>query len=372
MSKPKYVVNINNVNGLSDQEKKGLKKVVDKYAFRANDYYLGLINWNDPKDPIRRLVVPTMDELDEWGELDASMEHKYSPAKGLEHKYRDTAILLVSDVCGAFCRYCFRKRIFMRENEEVTRDVTEGINYIKKHTEITNVLLTGGDPLVMATPKLEDIVRRIREIDHVKIIRIGTKMAAFNPYRIVEDDSLIDMIKKYSLPHKRIYVINHFNHPNEITEVAEKAIQKLHNAGAIMCNQTPMIAGINDNPEALAGLFKKLSFIGVPPYYVFQCRPTAGNKPYAVPIERGHQIFMEAFEKCSGLAKRARFAMSHATGKIEILATDKKSIYMRYHRAADPRDYKKFMVFKRNPEAYWLDDYSEYASVNKELQAART
>ncbi len=369
MSQPNYVVDINKIGGLSDEEKKDLKEVVEKYAFRANDYYLGLIDWDDPNDPIRRLVVPTTEELEEGGELDASMENKYSPAKGLEHKYADTSILLVSDVCGAFCRYCFRKRIFMHENQEVTRDVSEGLDYIRKHPEITNVLLTGGDPLVMATFKLEDTIRRVREIEHVKIIRIGTKMTAFNPYRVIEDESLTEMISKYSLPDKRIYVINHFNHPDEITETAEEAIQKLHNAGAIMCNQTPMIAGINDNPDTLAELFKKLSFIGIPPYYVFQCRPTVGNKPYAVPIEKGHEIFMEAFEQCSGLAKRARFAMSHATGKIEILGTDEKHTYMRYHRAAEPRDYKKFFVFKRNPEAYWLDDYEEYAAMKKELQS---
>jgi KamA family protein len=355
--KPKYMTRVDQIEGLSEREIKEMEEVIERFPFRANDYYLGLINWKDPNDPVKRIIMPDLDELDEWGEMDASQEHKYSVVPGMEHKYDDTALLLVSKVCGSFCRFCFRKRLFSTDNKEVANDVTPGIEYIRKHKEITNVLLTGGDSLILSTDKLGDIVKRLREIEHVGIIRFGSKMVAFNPYRIINDPELPEMISKHSTPEKRIYIMAHFNHPSELTDVAVEGLRILRDAGAVVCNQTPMIRGVNDNVETMIELFKKLSFIGVPPYYVFQCRPTKGNYTYAVPAEEGYMIFKKAIDQVSGLAKRARFVMSHATGKIEYVGIDENKIYMKYHRAADLRRYDLFMAFDRNPEAYWLDDY---------------
>lgn len=354
-----YITKIEKVPQLSEEEKNKLKKVTEKYKFRANDYYLKLINWDDPNDPIRNLIIPQIGKLEEWGRLDASNEKSYTISKGLQHKYRDTALLLVNDVCGGFCRFCFRKRLFINVGEEVVRDVSEDLEYIKKHKEITNVLLTGGDPLLLATKKLEKIISQIREIDHVQIIRIGSKMVAFNPYRITEDPELIELIKKYSTDEKKIYIMTQFNHPREITKEAIKAVNMLQKAGAILANQTPLIKGVNADWKTLMELFKKLSFIGVPPYYVFQGRPVAGNKPFAVPVEEAYQIFLKAIMNVSGLAKRARFAMSHETGKIEVSALTKEHVIFRYQRAHDPKNAGKIMVYKRNPNAYWFDDYTE-------------
>ncbi len=151
--------------------------------------------------------------------------------------------------------------------------------------------------------------------------------------------------------------MNHFEHPGELTEASVKAINLLHDAGVIMTNQTPMLRGVNDKPGILKELFEKLSFIGVPPYYLFQCRPAAGNKMYSVPIEKAYDIFNEARNKVSGLAARAKYVMSHATGKIGILGKTKTHIIFRYHRAAKQKDQGKLMVFKRNRDAYWFDDY---------------
>ncbi|MBT1248074.1 MULTISPECIES: KamA family radical SAM protein [unclassified Thermosipho (in: thermotogales)] len=355
----KYIIDISKVDQLTDKEKKELKRVTEKYKFRTNDYYLNLINWEDPNDPIRKLIIPQISELEEWGRLDASNEKSYTISKGLQHKYRDTALLLVNDVCGGFCRFCFRKRLFINIGEEVARDVTEDLEYIKSHKEITNVLLTGGDPLLLSTKKLEKIISRIREIEHVKIIRIGSKMVAFNPYRIIEDPELIELIKKYSTDEKKIYIMTQFNHPRELTEPAIKAVNMLLKAGAILANQTPLIKGVNADWKTLMELFQKLSFIGIPPYYVFQGRPVSGNKPFAVPVEEGYQIFLKAIMNVSGLAKRARFVMSHETGKIEVSALTDEHIIFRYQRAHNPKDAGKIMVFKRNPNAYWFDDYKE-------------
>jgi len=359
MTKPRYITRLHDIPQISEEEQKQLYPVLERFAFRSNEYYQSLINWDDPNDPIRRIIIPSTEELNLWGSLDASRESTYTKVPGLQHKYQYTALLLVNDVCGAYCRFCFRKRLFMNDNDEVTRDVRPGIEYIRTHHEINNVLLTGGDPLILSTRKLESIIRQLREIDHVQIIRIGSKIPAFNPFRILDDPSLLEMFRRYSSHEKKIYVIAHFNHPREITPQAVRAMNLLQAAGVVTVNQTPMLRGINDDAEVMGELFNKLSYIGVPPYYVFQCRPTLGNKMFSVPVEEGFEIFEQARMKGSGLAKRARFVMSHATGKIEVVGLTEDLIFMRYHRAANPEEKARFLVLRRNPEAHWFDDYEE-------------
>ncbi len=359
MYKPNYIVDLNQLSQLTESERKTLKPVTEKFAFRTNDYYQSLIDWSDPQDPIRQIVIPNAKELEVWGRLDASDEESFTRVPGLEHKYEYTALLLVNNVCGAYCRFCFRKRLFMDNNDEVVRDVSQGIQYIKEHSEINNVLLTGGDPLVMSTGKLENIIRQLRGIDHVQVIRIGTKIPVFNPYRIINDPGLPEMFSKYNSPARRIYIMVHFNHPREITDISSSGLDMMRKSGAVVVNQTPLIRGINDNPEVLADLFNQLSYMGVAPYYLFICRPTLGNKSYAIPIEQAFELFETARMKCSGLAKRARLVMSHSTGKIEIVGLTETHIYMRYHRAANPQEKARFLIFKRNPAAYWFDDYQE-------------
>jgi lysine 2,3-aminomutase len=163
------------------------------------------------------------------------------------------------------------------------------------------------------------------------------------------------LFRRYSTPQRRIYLMTHFDHPRELTEPAVKGIDRLIRCGVICANQCPLTRGINDDPKVLAELYQKLAWIGCPPYYLFQGRPTAGNKPYEVPIVRGWHIFRDALRRGSGLARRARFVMSHETGKIEILAVDDRFIYLRYHRAKDIAERGRFMIYKRNDEAYWLD-----------------
>lgn len=359
MPKPKYITKLEQLEGLTREERRRLDEVTRKFVFRTNEYYMSLVDWKNPDDPIRRLVIPDESELEEWGRLDASFEADYTVVPGLEHKYTSTALLLVNDVCGAYCRFCFRKRLFMDDNDEVVKDVTEGIEYIREHEEISNVLLTGGDPLIMSTGRLERVISQLREIDHVEIIRIGTKMPAFNPYRITEDPSLLEMIERYSTFEKRIYIMAHFNHPVELTPIAIKGLGLLQKAGAIVVNQTPMIGGINDDPVVLSELFNKLSYIGVAPYYVFQCRPTLGNRIYSIPVETTYEVFEQARMNSSGLAKRARLVMSHSTGKVEIVGMTDSQIFFKYLRAHEDENSSCFLAFERNPEAYWFDDYEE-------------
>ena len=357
--KIKYLTKLEQIPQLTESEREEMQQVNDKFVFRTNDYYQSLIDWDDPNDPIKRIIMPDVEELNEWGELDASNEEKYTKVHGLEHKYTSTALLLVNEVCAAYCRFCFRKRLFMNENDEVTKDISQGLEYIKNNKEINNVLLTGGDPLILSTSKLEPIIQQLREIDHVKIIRIGTKVPAFNPFRIINDPSLLEMFRKYSTAQKKIYIMAHFNHPRELTSQAIEGLNALMDSGVTLVNQTPMVKGVNDDPDVLAELFSKLSFIGVPPYYVFLCRPTLGNEAYSIPVEKGYEIFEKSRIRCSGLAKRARLVMSHESGKIEVVGMTDDQIFFKYARAANSEDNARFLAFYRNPDANWFDDYEE-------------
>ena len=335
---------------LSEDECAEIRTVTENFAFCSNDYYLSLINWNDPEDPIRRAIIPSVDELEEWGRLDPSNEETYTVIPGLEHKYNSTVLLLVSNSCDGICRYCFRKRVFIDSQKDCLQDLPAALEYIKQHREITNVLLTGGDPLVLHPSKLEE---------HVRIIRIGTKVPAFNPYRIIEQPALVEMINKYSNDRKKIYIMTHFVHPRELTDAAVEAVGLLQKAGAIISNQMPLIKGVNSKPQVLAELLAQLSFIGVVPYYIFQCRPALGNKTFTVPIEQGYEIIEQAKALVSGLAKRARFVMSHSTGKIEIIGKTEDLVYFKYHRAANDNNSGSFLILASNPNACWLDDYIE-------------
>lgn len=352
---PRYIFNVEDIPQLTAAEKAQLKEVSRFYPFRANEYYLSLIDWDDPADPIRRLVVPHVSELNEWGDLDACNESSITVRQGVQHKYASTVLLLVNEVCGAFCRYCFRKRMFMNDNDEAANDISEGIEYIREHKEVNNVLLTGGDPMVLPTERLEKIIAELRRIEHVKIIRIGTKMPAFYPYRFINDTKLMRLFKKYSQPDKRIYLVCHFDHPNELTPECREAIRMVQEAGVICVNQNPIIRGVSDKPSVMTELWNELSYMGVPQYYVFQGRPTAGNEPYEVPIVEAYYKIEEAKRKCSGLAKRTRYVMSHESGKIEIVGVDDHCIYLRYHRAKKSGDEQRFVVCHRDDDAFWFD-----------------
>lgn len=234
-------------------------------------------------------------------------------------------------------------------------DVTPGLEYIAAHPEINNVLLTGGDSLILSTSKLRSIIGSLRAIEHVQIIRLGSKIPVFNPMRIYEDSALLDVIREYSTEEKRIYIMAHINHPREITPEARRAFRALHDAGAIVVNQTPVLKGINDDPAVLGELLDRLSWAGVTPYYFFVNRPIAGNREFVLPLEQVYRIVEEAKARTSGLGKRVRLSMSHSSGKIEILAIDQGKAYLKYHQSRD-HDYGKFMILDCPEDAEWFDD----------------
>ncbi|PZE19505.1 KamA family radical SAM protein [Paenibacillus xerothermodurans] len=351
----KYITNVEDIPGLTEEERIAYKKVTDKFVFRLNDYYLQLIDWTNPHDPIRKLVIPSSTELLEYGRWDASDEDTNYVVKGCQHKYGTTALLLVSEVCGAYCRFCFRKRLFRADVKEAMPDVQDGLDYIARTPEINNVLLTGGDPLTLSNRKLRNIIAALRDVDHVKIIRIGSKMPVFNPMRIYEDEELLDMIRTYSTQEKRIYIMAHVNHPREVTQEARKCFDALHNAGAIVVNQSPVLKGINDDPHVLGELLDKLSWAGVTPYYFFVNRPVAGNRGFVLTLEEVYHIVEQAKARTSGLGKRVRLCMSHTSGKVEILAIEDGKAYLKYHQSRAGA-YGKLMVLDCPKEATWFDE----------------
>lgn len=370
----KYIHTVNeldNIVGLTKKERTDMEQVCETFPFRVNDYYLSLIDWKDDRDPLKKIVIPDLRELKGGGTPDPSFEKDYTKLPGVQHKYSQTGLLLLSDVCGGICRFCFRKRLFVNKERETVKDVCQGLEYIRTHPEITNVLLTGGDPFSLETSRLEPVLKELREIRNVNIIRIGSKMPAYNPYRFLNDSHLIEVLSRYSTPEKRIYVMAHYNHPREMTDPSMQAINQLQQAGVVVVNQTPILNEVNSDPGIFTDLFRKLSFAGISPYYVFQCRPSLGNRLFQTPVERSYDIIQEAWQRCSGLAKRARFVMSHATGKIEVIGKTATHIFMRYHQAANPADIGRTLVYRNNPTARWFDDYLHQPLHLRELLPVR-
>ena len=229
------------------------------------------------------------------------------------------------------------------------------MKYIKKHEEINNVLISGGDPLTLPVDVLEKFLQKLSEISHLDFIRIGTRTPASFPERIL-DQELLDLLKKYNKK-KRIYIVSHFAHPREITEKTKQAIDKLLECGLIINNQTVLLKGVNDNPSVLAELMNTLVRIGINPYYVFQCRPVKRVKHhFQVPLAEGYKIVEDAKKLLNGHSKRFKYVMSHKTGKIEIVGVLGDEIYFKYHQAKNPEDIGRFFKKKIKKNAGWLDE----------------
>jgi KamA family protein len=342
---------------IDKEKKKKLRKVIEKHPMFIPDYYARLIDWNDPEDPIRNIIFPSPDELDIAGSYDTSGEKENTVLTGLQHKYRETTLLLVTNRCAGYCRHCFRKRMVGIPTDETVKLFNRAVDYIKEHREITNVLISGGDPLVLPTDVIEYFLSELSKIEHLNFIRFGSRIPAFYPMRIYEDSKLLEVFSKYSTPERKIYLVTHFNHPKEVTEEARKAVDALIRHGVVVSNQAVLLKGVNDEPEVLATLMKEIVSAGVVPYYVFQCRPVKRVKThFQVPLKKGYEIVERAKQKLDGHAKRFKYIMSHRTGKIEIVGIIGDEIYLKYHQAKNPEKIGKLFRRKLIPDAGWLDD----------------
>lgn len=356
-------MNINTVEQLKQyvklppKEERKLQKVTERHPMRLTRYYARLVNWSDPNDPIKKMMVPSIEELVPMGHYDTSGEAENTKMPGLQHKYAQTPVILATNRCASYCRYCFRKRLVGLPTTEILKRFNEATRYIENCKEATNVLITGGDPFMLPTSVIRKFLEKLSTIPHLDFIRFGTKIPVSFPDRILQDKRLLTLLRKYSKRVKRIYVVTQFNHQNEITDKSAGAVDRLMEAGVITNNQTVLLRGVNDDPDAMAALQRRLVGIGANPYYVFQCRPVRRVKHhFQVPFHRGYRIIEEARKRLDGHSKRFKFIMSHRTGKVEIVGVKGDEIYLKYHQAKDPANLGRFFKRRLTETAGWLDD----------------
>ncbi|MFH0733116.1 MAG: KamA family radical SAM protein [bacterium] len=301
------------------------------FQARINPYYLSLIRY--PGDPIWLQCVPDERELDaDHGYDDPLMEDEMSPVPNITHRYPDRCLFLISSQCGMYCRFCTRKRKVGNNGKISMMDLESAFNYIETHTEIRDVILSGGDPLMLTDTMLEKILKRIRSIKHVEIIRIGTKMPCVLPQRITT--RLCSIIKKYH----PVYINTHFNHPWEITTESILACNMLADAGCPLNNQSVLMKDVNDNPETMKELVQKLLKMRVRPYYLFMADETKGSMHFQTSVETGINIMDKLRGFTSGLAV-PQFIIDApgGGGKIPILPKyilhqDEKKVIMRNYK----------------------------------------
>lgn len=327
---------------------------------RVPPYYLSLIDPDDPNDPVRAMALPSVDELNLMGSYDTSGEKDNTKMPGLQHKYPQTALILSTNRCAMYCRHCFRKRLVGLPNHELLQRFDDAAAYVRQHREVNNVLITGGDPFVLDTSIIARFLEMLSDIPHLSLIRFGTRTPVTLPHRITHDPDLIRLLKKHSLPQRRIYVVTQFNHPREITEESVAAVDCLIRAGIVVNNQTVLLKGVNDEPAILAELQNNLAGIGVNPYYVFQCRPVKRvQHHFQVPLHRAFDIVEAARGMLNGHSKRFRFIMSHRKGKIEIVGKKRDEFFFKFHQARNPADTGRFFSRHINPGQGWLTDTEE-------------
>jgi lysine 2,3-aminomutase len=344
---------------LDGEECRKIARIIEKHPMSITPYYMSLIkdriSFNH--DPIKRMIVPQLSEFNLEGSYDTSGEAQNTKLSGVQHKYQQTALILATNRCAAYCRHCFRKRLVGLRSEEIVRRVDVAVAYIKDHKEIDNVLITGGDPFVLSTDILNTFIEKLMPLTHIRFIRFGTKTPVTFPARITEDPALLNMLKANSLKDKRIYIVTQFNHPNEITAQSTEAVDKLLGSGTVVNNQTVLLKGVNDDAAVLAELQSSLVGIGVNPYYVFHCRPVKRVKAlFQMPLYTGYNIVEEARKRLNGHSKRFKYVMSHRTGKIEIVGIKGARFIFKYHQARDPRNLGRIFFRKVDRKAGWLDD----------------
>ena len=283
----------------SADEAEGIKKALAKFRMAITPYYLSLIDPNDPFDPIRRQAIPQGAECNiAPADLnDPLHEDEDSPAPGLTHRYPDRVLFLITDMCSMYCRHCTRRRFAgQKDDESPSQRIEKCLEYIEKTPQVRDVLLSGGDALMVSDQKLEYIIGRLRKIPHVEIVRIGSRTPVVCPQRITPE--LCEMLKKYH----PIWLNTHFNHPNEFTPEAEQALARLANAGIPLGNQTVLLRGVNDCVHVMKKLMHELVRNRVRPYYIYQCDLSMGLEHFRTPVSKGIEIIENLRGHTSGYA----------------------------------------------------------------------
>ncbi|MDZ4743275.1 MAG: lysine 2,3-aminomutase [Verrucomicrobiota bacterium] len=272
---------------LSPEEKQGVLLTETKLAMAITPYYLSLIDPADAHDPIRRQIIPRIEETheDEMDMDDPCGEDSHMPVSGLVHRYPDRVLFLVTDRCASYCRYCTRSRVVSGAGDQhLETDFDRAIQYIREHTEIRDVLLSGGDPLLLSDDKLDYILGELRSIPHVEFLRIGSRIPIFLPQRITPE--LCSILRKYH----PLWMSIHTNHPRELTIESREAIGRLVDAGIPLGNQSVLLRGVNDDVTVMKALVQKLLMARVRPYYIYQCDLIKGSAHLRTSVRKGLEI----------------------------------------------------------------------------------
>jgi lysine 2,3-aminomutase len=312
------ITDLNELNNHFNLDVEALQPVVKRYPMRIARYYLGLIK--EPGDPIWRQCVPDPLELkDDNLPLDPLNEEGLTPAQNLIHRYPDRVVLLVSSVCPTLCRFCMRKRKIGSQGLNKVNPIENGLRYIEKTSAIRDVILSGGDPLLLSDDVLEDILARLHKIPHIEMIRINTRAPVTLPDRITL--RLCRMLKR----HHPLYINTHFNHPLEITPQSAQACNRLADAGIPLGNQTVLLKAVNDDPAVMKCLMQKLLTIRVRPYYIHQADLVQGTGYFHTSVEQGLKIMASLRGHTSGMAiPYYVIDLPGGKGKVPILPDDVK------------------------------------------------
>ena len=292
------VEEIEKVVPLTESERKALQS---SGLFRVDitPYFISLIDPDDPNDPVRKQIIPRSDELQAFTAMmeDSLAEDRHSPVPGLVHRYPDRVLMLVTTQCASYCRYCTRSRIVGDPGQTFSQQEFDAqIEYLKRTPQVRDVLLSGGDPLVLAPKILEKILTRLREIPHIEIVRIGSRVPVFLPMRITQE--LCDMLSQFH----PLWINIHINHPNEISQELADACDRMARAGIPLGNQSVLLAGVNDCVHIQRELVQKITRIRVRPYYLYQCDLVEGAGHFRTPVAKGIEIIEGLRGHTSGYA----------------------------------------------------------------------
>ncbi len=284
---------------LTAEERAGCAFANKKLALSITPYFFNLIDRNDPNCPIRKQVIPRSSEMlvSEGEMLDSLGEDAHSPVPGIVHRYPDRVLFLVTDRCAAYCRYCTRSRLVSNAQDyNFHPEYEQGLRYIESHPEVRDVLLSGGDPLLLSDKKLEHLLARLREIKHVEFIRIGSRIPVFLPQRITPE--LCEVFKKYG----PIWMSIHVNHPRECTAELRAGCERLSFAGVPLGNQSVLLRGVNDDAEVMKALVHRLLRMRVRPYYIYQMDLITGGAHFKVDVRKGIEIIQALRGHTTGYA----------------------------------------------------------------------
>ena len=344
---------------LTEGERKALS-ASNLFRVDITPYFISLIDPDDPEDPIRKQVVPTEAELVPFTAMmeDSLAEDRHSPVPGLVHRYPDRVLMLVTTQCASYCRYCTRSRIVGDPSATFSQAEFElQIEYIRRTPQVRDVLLSGGDPLVLAPKILEEILSRLREIPHVEILRIGSRVPVFLPMRIT--DELTDMLQRYH----PLWMNIHVNHPNEISAELAGACDRLIRAGIPLGNQTVLMAGVNDNVHIQRQLVHDLVRIRVRPYYLFQCDLVEGAGHFRTPVAKGIEIMEGLRGHTSGFAVH-QYMIDTPGGGGKIPVSPSYLISMSDHKVV-LRNFEGYISTYEEPTEYTPIDTASFEGVKR-------